>query len=83
VHLIKEVSDLRAKAAEENLAAQKAKDEAARGGEDLLVKAAETRTRVLQMKQDNLMVGLALCYPLIVSMHARTRPIVCRLIHCF
>ena len=58
INLIKEVSDLRAKADEESIAAQKEKAEAAKGGEYLLMKAAEVRTRVLQMKQDNLRVNL-------------------------
>lgn len=53
IKLVKEVSDLRAKAEQERVIAQFAESEAARGGEDLLMKACEVNKQTQKMKQDN------------------------------
>eukprot|EP00250_Pteridium_aquilinum_P007486 c17193_g1_i1 orf=159-1796(+) len=54
ISLIKEVSDLRAKTDQERIAAHNAKIEAARGGEDRLMKACEVNRQIQEMRQDNL-----------------------------
>lgn len=55
INLVKEVSNLRAKADQENIAALKAKSEAATIGESLLKKVDEVRKQTSQRKQDNLL----------------------------
>ncbi|KAH7433655.1 hypothetical protein KP509_07G079500 [Ceratopteris richardii] len=54
-NLVKEISDLRAKADLERTAAERAKREAAVSGKEVLRKAEELREQISEKKQDNLM----------------------------